>query len=59
MKRLKELIKWNIMPTILCIGLIIAFQRPGEPIGLLDVLLGIIIGFSSGVSVFKWKAKSE
>jgi len=58
MKRLTEIIKLNIMPLILCIGIILAFQRPGEPISLLDVLLGIIIGFSTGVSVFKYKSKS-
>lgn len=58
MKRIKEITKLYIMPTILCIGVILAFQRPGEPISLLDVLLGIIIGFSGGISVFKYKSKS-
>jgi hypothetical protein len=57
MKRLKELIKWNIMSLILCIGVILALQTPGEPITLLNVLLGVIIGFSSGYSVIKYKSK--
>jgi uncharacterized membrane protein YqgA involved in biofilm formation len=57
MKRIKEFIKWNIMSLILCIGVILALQTPGEPITLLNVLLGVIIGFSSGYSVFKYKSK--
>jgi uncharacterized membrane protein YqgA involved in biofilm formation len=57
MKRIKELIKWNIMSLILCIGIILAFKTPGEPITLLNVLLGVIIGFSGGYSTFKWKSK--
>ena len=58
MKRIKELIKWNIMSLILCIGVILALQTPGEPITLLNVLLGVIIGFG-GYSTFKWKSNSE
>ena len=57
MKRIKELIKWSIMSLILCIGVILALQTPGEPITLLNVLLGVIIGFSSGYSVIKYKSK--
>jgi uncharacterized membrane protein YqgA involved in biofilm formation len=55
MKRIKELIKWSIMSLILCIGVILALKTPGEPITLLNVLLGIIIGFG-GYSTFKWKS---
>jgi uncharacterized membrane protein YqgA involved in biofilm formation len=56
MKRIKELIKWSIMSLILCIGVILALKTPGEPITLLNVLLGIIIGFG-GYSTFKYKSK--
>jgi uncharacterized membrane protein YqgA involved in biofilm formation len=57
MKRIKELIKWSIMSLILCIGVILALQTPGEPITLLNVLLGVIIGFSGVTSVLKYKSK--
>jgi uncharacterized membrane protein YqgA involved in biofilm formation len=57
MKRIKELIKWSIMSLILCIGVILALQTPGEPINLLNVLLGVIIGFSGISSVLKYKSK--
>jgi len=56
MKRIKELIKWNIMSLILCIVIILAFKTPGEPITLLNVLLGVIIGFSGGVTISKYKS---
>jgi uncharacterized membrane protein YqgA involved in biofilm formation len=57
MKRIKELIKWSIMSLILCIGVILALRMPGEPITLLNVLLGVIIGFSGISSVLKYKSK--
>jgi uncharacterized membrane protein YqgA involved in biofilm formation len=57
MKRIKELIKWNVMSLILCIGVILALRMPGEPITLLNVLLGVIIGFSGGYSVSNYKSK--
>jgi uncharacterized membrane protein YqgA involved in biofilm formation len=44
------------MSLILCIGVILALQTPGEPISLLNVLLGVIIGFG-GYSTFKYKSK--
>jgi uncharacterized membrane protein YqgA involved in biofilm formation len=58
MKRLTEIIKLNFLPLVLCIGIIIAFQSPGRPITVLDILLGVIIGFSTGYSVFKTNSKS-
>jgi uncharacterized membrane protein YqgA involved in biofilm formation len=58
MKRLTEIIKLNFLPFVLCIGIIIAFQSPGRPITLLDILLGVIIGFSTGYATFKYKSKS-
>jgi len=58
MKRLSEIIKLNFLPLVLCIGIIIAFQSPGRPITVLDILLGVIIGFSTGYSVFKTNSKS-
>jgi uncharacterized membrane protein YqgA involved in biofilm formation len=57
MKRIKELIKWNIMSLILCIGVILALRMPGEPITLLNVLLGVIIGFGGGYSAYNYKSK--
>jgi fluoride ion exporter CrcB/FEX len=45
------------MSLILCIGIILAFKTPGEPITLLNVLLGVIIGFSGGYTTFKYKSK--
>ena len=57
MKRIKELIKWSIMSLILCIGVILALRMPGEPITLLNVLLGVIIGFGGGYSAYNYKSK--
>jgi uncharacterized membrane protein YqgA involved in biofilm formation len=57
MKILKEIIKLNFLPFVLCIGIIIAFQSPGRPITLLDILIGVIIGYYSGMAVFKWNPK--
>ena len=45
------------MSLILCIGVILALKMPGEPITLLNVLLGVIIGFSGGYSVSNYKSK--
>jgi hypothetical protein len=45
------------MSLILCIGVILALKMPGEPITLLNVLLGVIIGFGGGYSAYNYKSK--
>jgi hypothetical protein len=58
MKRIKELIKLNFPPFVLCLGIIIAFQSPGRPIQLLDILIGVIISYYGGMAIFTHNSKS-
>jgi uncharacterized membrane protein YqgA involved in biofilm formation len=58
MKRLTEIIKLNFLPLVLCIGIIIAFETPGRPITVSDILIGVIVGYYSGVAMFRFKSKS-
>jgi uncharacterized membrane protein YqgA involved in biofilm formation len=58
MKRLTEIIKLNFLPVTMCIGIIIAFETPGRPITVSDILIGVIVGYYSGVAMFRFKSKS-
>ena len=58
MKRLTEIIKLNFLPVTMCIGIIIAFETPGRPIIVRDILIGVIIGYYSGVAMLRFKSKS-
>ena len=58
MKRLTEIIKLNFLPVTMCIGIIIAFETPGRPITVSDILIGVIVGYYSGVAMLRFKSKS-
>jgi hypothetical protein len=57
MKKILDFIEWNFLPVIICIAIIIAFQTPGQPITVSDIVVGVILGYYSGVAVFKFKSK--
>ena len=57
MKKILEFIEWNFLPAIICIAIVIAFQTPNQPITVSDIVIGVILGYYSGLVVFKFKSR--
>lgn len=57
MKKILEFIEWNFLPAIICIAIVIAFQTPNQPITASDIVIGVLLGYYSGLVVFKFKSK--
>jgi hypothetical protein len=59
MKRFKNAIAMNFLPVTMCVGIIIAFETPGRPITVSDILIGVIFGYYSGVAMLAFKSKVD
>ena len=59
MSKLKNVIAMNFLPVTMCVGIIIAFETPGRPITVSDILIGVIFGYYSGVAMLAFKSKVD
>jgi len=59
MSKLKNVIAMNFLPVTMCVGIIIAFETPGRPITVSDILIGVILGYYSGVAMLRFKSKVD
>jgi hypothetical protein len=57
MKKILEFAKWHFFPLVMCLGVITAFQTPGRPITVNDILIGIVLGYYSGLVIFRFESK--
>ena len=57
MKKILEFIEWNFMPAVMCIAIVIAFKAPTPLITASDIVIGVLLGYYSGLVVFKFKSK--
>ena len=57
MKKILEFIEWNFVPSVMCIAIVIAFKAPTPLITASDIVIGVLLGYYSGLVVFKFKSK--
>ena len=57
MKKILEFIEWNFLPAIMCMAIVIAFKAPTIPLTSSDIVIGVLLGYYSGLVVFKFKSK--
>lgn len=57
MKKILEFIEWNFLPAIMCMAIVIAFKTPTIPLTSSDIVIGVLLGYYSGLVVFKFKSK--
>ena len=57
MKKILEFIEWNFLPAIMCMAIVIAFKAPTVPLTASDIVIGVLLGYYSGLLVFKFKSK--
>ncbi len=57
MKKILEFIEWNFLPAIMCMAIVISFKAPAQPITASDIVIGVLLGYYSGLVVFKFKSK--
>jgi hypothetical protein len=56
-KQQYSIIIQNVLPILLCVGVIIAFSEPGRAITMWDIVIGIIVSYYSGIFVYKNRDK--
>jgi hypothetical protein len=49
MKKLLNILKFNFIPLVMCVGIGIAFQPSGGDITMYDVMIGMLIGYYLGI----------
>ncbi len=59
MKKILEFIEWNFLPAIMCMAIVISFKAPAQPITASDIVIGVLLGYYSGLVVFKFKSNCE
>ena len=57
MKKILEFIEWNFLPAIMCMAIVIAFKAPTIPLTSSDIVIGVLLGYYSGLVVSKFKSK--
>lgn len=57
MKKILEFVEWNFLPAVMCMAIIIAFKAPTLTITASDIVIGVLLGYYSGLVVFKFKSK--
>ena len=58
MKKFINLVKWNFLPIVFVFGFTMAISSPHLPYWL-NLLIGIIIAFSTGLATLKFKESKE
>jgi hypothetical protein len=57
MKKLLNILKFNFIPLVMCVGIGIAFSPSEQDITMYDVMIGMLIGYYLGIIYLNQSSK--